>query len=69
MAKVTLTVEDREDAGGIRGIRVSISSDPKFPLDETENTVAQNWGQSILTEILANTEDVREVTDTDTTLN
>jgi len=43
MAKVTLIIEDVIQDGK-EGLKFSIDSDPQFPKDETDLTVAQSWG-------------------------
>ncbi len=60
MAKVTITIEDKMH-DGVAGLRISSESDPTFPDNDEEMTIAQNTGIGILQMIVNGMEEVEEV--------
>jgi hypothetical protein len=57
MAKVTIILEDIQKDGEA-GLRVGATSDPSFPDNEEELTVAQDWALEIVNMIVSNASEV-----------
>lgn len=48
MAKVVITIEDSTGPDGEEGVTLDIESDPEFPQNDDDQTVAQSWATGLL---------------------
>ena len=63
MAKVLITIEDIKKDGK-DGLRISVNSDPEFPADTENNTIAQKWSLGVVNLIMENASEVSEIDNT-----
>lgn len=60
MAKVTIVIEDTMKEG-VDGLRISCDSDPDFPEESEDFTIAQDWALGIVDHIVNGADEVRTV--------